>query len=260
MAIATLWWLLLGGAACTEERRFLGDGAPYQVALTENTAPAFASDEGALYVVEQRIELPIRVPTELALRDLNEAASGFPGLPFPRMPWVERDDVAIEVDFTLANLDGAERQVAVIINGYNEFHEYMPGVTVIDEEPTADFSQWERLYELAPDERIDDTVREEEFDEAAVDLATVVNGAPNSNEVVFFENKSSRDERSRAYVPPVVPGLCGFRIGLRATAAASILLEATVRVRDAGDRLAAMSAEPFAVRPAPFMPVTVEEE
>ena len=247
-------------AGCTDERRYLGDGAPYQVALTASTEAAFASEDGSLFIVEQRIELPVRVPPEVALEDLREAASGYPELPFPRMPWVERGDLAIEVDFTLANLDDAERQVAVILNGYNEFHEYMPGVTVIDDEPTADFSQWERLYELAPLSRIEATVREEEFDEAAVDLATVVNGAPNSNAVVFFENKSSRDERNREYVPVVVPGLCGFRIGLRATSAAPVLLEATVRVRDAGDRLADEQEEPFRITPEPFAPVVAVEE
>jgi hypothetical protein len=258
-AVFAIVSVLLGGAGCIEERRYIGDGL-YQVALTESTAPAFEGEDGALFIVEQRVELPVRVPTDIALQDLSEAASRFEGLPFPRMPWVERGDLGIEVDFTLSNLDDAERQVAVIINGFNEFHEYMPGVTVIDEEPTADFSQWERLYELEPRQRIDGTVREEDFDEAAVDLATVVNGAPNSNAVVFFENKSSRDERSRAFIPEVIPGLCGFRLGLRATGAGRIVLEATVRVRDAGDRLADEQDEPFMVMPAPFVPVAAEEE
>jgi len=259
-SIALLVVLSVLACGCTDERRFIGDGGFYQVALSESTPAAFTAEDAALFIIEERVELPIRVPTETALEDLRQAAANFEGLPFARVPWVEREDLAIEVDFTLSNLDDAERQVAVIINGFNEFHEYMPGVTVIDDEPEADFSQWERLYELDPEARVEGTVREEEFDEAAVDLATVVNGAPNSNAVVFFENKSSRDERNRAFIPAVIPGLAGFRIGLRATAPGRIVLDATVRVRDAGDRLANPDDEPFAIAPAPFMPIAMAEE
>jgi hypothetical protein len=245
---------------CSDERRFIGEDGFYQVALTESTSAAFAVEDGALYIVEERVELPIERPTETALQDLRQAAQSIDGLPFPRMPWLERGDLAIEVDFTLSNLDDVERQVAVIINGFNEFHEYQPGVTLIDEEPTADFSQWERLYELGPEQRVVGTVREEEFDEAAVDLATVVNGAPNSNAVVFFENKSSRDERNAQYVPVVIPGLAGFRIGLRATESGRVVLDASVRVRDAGDRLANPDDAPFRIAPAPFAPVSQGQE
>jgi hypothetical protein len=246
--------------ACNDERRYIGDDGLYQVALTENTAPAFEAEDDALYVVETRVELPVLVPTETSLADLQQAVSGFPDLPFPRMPWVERGDLPIEVDFTLSNLDDDTRQVAVIVNGFNEFDEYEPGVTVIDDEAVVDFSQWERLYELEPLQRLNYTIREEDFDEVAVDLATVVNGAPNSNAIVFFENKSVSDERSQEYIPDVIPGLAGFRIGLRATEAANVLLEATVRVRNAGDRLADEGDLTMEIYPEPFMPVVAEDE
>ena len=105
------------------------------------------------------------------------------------------------------------------------------------------------------------TIREEDLDEVAVDLATVVNGAPNSNEVVYYDNKSYKDPRSMKFVPKVVPGLAGMRIGLRATEAGRWLLEASVRVRDAGERLADEGEQhPFQIMPQPFMPVAQEEE
>jgi hypothetical protein len=252
--------LVAAASGCSEERRYIGEDGFYQVALSESTAAAYTSEDGALFIVEQRVELPIRVPPETAIEDLRQAAEGFMDLPFPRLPWVERGDFGIEVDFTLSNLEDAPHQVAVIVNGFNEFDEYVPGVTVIDEEPTPDFSQWERVYELEPKQRLSRTIREEDFDETAVDLATVVNGAPNSNQVVFFESKSTADERVRQYIPPVIPGLAGFRIGLRATSAARIVLDASVRVRDAGGRLADEGDQPFDVNPEPFMPVVAMEE
>lgn len=246
-------------AGCGDERRYIGDDGIYQLALAEDTMPYLEGEEDALYIVETRIPLPVRRPPETTLEDLRAAAMNYEGLPFPRMPLVERDDLAIQVDFTLSNLDDAPHQVAVIMNGFNEFDEYMPGATIVDDELIVDFSQWEKLIELGPRERITRTIREEDFDEAAVDLATVVNGAPNPQQVVFFENKSATDERNRQYIPAVIPGLLGFRIGLRATQAARIVLEASVRVRDGEKLLADDNDALFEVMPEPFTPTVVEE-
>jgi hypothetical protein len=247
-------------AACNDERRYLGEGGVYQVALDEDTQAAFSDDEAALFIVETRIELPFREPSETTLMDLRQAGRNVDDLPFRRMPWIERGDAELEIDFTLINFEDREVQVAVIVNGFNEFHEYVPGVSVIDEEPVADFSQWERLYRLEPMERMHRTIREEELDEVAVDLATVVNGAPNSQEVVYFENKSADDERSRPFIPAVIPGLCGFRLGLRADQAARVLLEASVRVRDIEGKLADADQDMLVARPEQFAPVTPSDE
>jgi len=260
----TVRLLLVGLAltACAEERRFIGDDGLYQVALAADTAPALAGEEGegALYIVETRVDLPVRQPPETTLQDLQESGAQVEGLPFPRMPFVGRDDLPVQVDFTLTNLDDADRQIAVIVNGFNEFDEYVPGAQVVDDELIIDLSQWERIYELKPRERITRSIREEEFDETAVDLATVVNGAPNSQQIVYFENTSASDARSQPYIPSVIPGLMGFRIGLRATGAGNIVLDASVRVRDVGDRLASGNDALFEVMPEPFMPTMAEEE
>lgn len=221
--------------ACSAERRYLGDGQLYQVALDADTPPALVSEDGNLYIVETRVELPIRAPRADQLAALQRGAAG---LPFPRAPWVNRDDLAIQFDFTLSNLDASAHDVDVIIDGANEFFEYVPRVIETDEEPPIPLhAQWERRYRLQARERRAGTVREEELDEMAVDLATVVNGAPNSDEIVYFENNSSDDPRSRRYIPALIPGLIALRFGLRTTGAAPLLLEATIRVRDEGDKL-----------------------
>jgi hypothetical protein len=252
----TLLALLCAVAGCTGERRYIGDG-PYQVALTEGTAAALAAAAGSIYIVERRIALPVRRPSATELDDLRKAASRYPKLPFSRMPWVERGDLELQIDFTLSNLDAAEREVAVIVNGFDEFYEYQPGIIVVEDQPTPDYAQWERLYKLEGKQRLSRSIREEELDEVATDLATVVNGAPNANQVVFFENKSESDERSKPFIPAVIPGLMGFRIGLRATEPGRIVLEATVRVRDVGDRLADSGQPIFQVHPQLFMPATI---
>lgn len=257
VGIALAMTALLG---CNDDRVFVGDSALHQVALDESTPAAFESEDGAIYIVETRVELPILQPTEMAIQDRREGARSLENYPYRRLPWVQRGDLETEIDFTLSNLDDTEREVAVIVNGFNEFHEYMPGVTVIDDTPTPDFSQWERLYSLEPLERIERTIREEELDEVAVDLATVVNGAPNPHQIVHFENKSSDDERAQAFIPDVVPGLVGVRLGLRSTSQARILLEATLRVREVQERLADPEDARMRIRPEPFVPASVLDQ
>jgi hypothetical protein len=253
-------WLLLGlcplALACGDTRSYVGDGKLYQVALTTSTAPAIQSKEGALYIVETHAELPIRQPTSAELATLRDGAKQFKMLPFPRLPWVERAELELQVDFTLSNLDDKPHDAAVIINGANEFHEYVPGVSVTERSVLPLHSQWERSYTLAAKSRITGTVREEELDEAAVDLATVVNGAPSSDEVVYFENKSATDPRSMKYIPPVIPGLTALRLGVRTTESMSLLLEATVRVRDVGAKLAGAGDKQLKLMPVLFDSVT----
>jgi hypothetical protein len=244
---------------CNDERTYLGAGEGYHVEIMADAMPTFVGERGeTLFIVEQRIGLPVIAPTAAELADLEQAAASHPGLPFPRAPWVERGALAIELDFVLENLADSEQQIAVIVNGFNEFHEYQPGVVVIDEQPTPDYAQWEWVYKLAPHQRVGRTIREDEFDEIAVDLATVVNGAPNSNQVVYFENNSSDDPRSEPFIPALIPGLCGFRLGMRTTSAAAATLDASVRVRDRGGLLADAGDELFVVQPQPFTPVAPE--
>jgi hypothetical protein len=251
--------LLIAVLGCADDRKYAGGSNLYQVALTSSTAAAFTQGQDSVYIVERRVELPVRKPSQTELDDLHKAAGGFGKLPFPRLPWVERGDLELQVDFTLSNLDDQQHDVAVTLNGFDEFFEYQPGITVADDQVIPDYAEWERLYKLDAKQRVTYTVREEELDEAATDLATVVNGAPNSNEVVYYENKSATDTRSQRYMPKVIPGLMGFRLGLRATGVGRILLEASVRMRDSADRLAGAGQEIFHVHPALFMPVNTAQ-
>jgi hypothetical protein len=241
--------------ACDDPRTYVGEGTIYQVALTSTTMPAIQGEEGALFIVETHAELPIRAPSDAELTQLRDGVKQYKMLPFSRLPWVGRDDLALQVDFTLSNLDKDPHEADVIINGVDEFFEYEPGVQVVEDDPLPLHSQWERNYEIPGDSRISGTVREEELDEVAVDLATVVNGAPDSDEVVYFENKSETDPRSMKYIPAVVPGLTGLRLGVRATEAMTVLLEATVRVRDVGNKLAGKGDKVMKLSPMLFQSV-----
>jgi hypothetical protein len=156
------------------------------------------------------------------------------------LPWLRRGDVELELEYTISNLSDQTVSAAITINGFNEFHEYLPAVSIVEEDAVPDYAMYEWTLVLGPGERFASRVREEQFDEVAVDLATVANGPPNFNQVVYFANQHDRDPNSSRFVPPVIPGLTGFRLGLRTIAEGPpprLVLEATVRARDVKDKL-----------------------
>ncbi|MCS6797950.1 MAG: hypothetical protein NZ898_05395 [Myxococcota bacterium] len=223
-------------AACAAEERYAGDTL-VAFAITEETPPLAMAEEGegaTAFMVEYRVTLPLRPLNDT----VREALENGDATPFPRRPWIRHRDVAIEVDWVLYNLTETPATVAVTVNGFNEFHEYVPRFVVEDDELLLDFSGWERTIVLPGFGSTSGTIRREHFDEIAVDLATVANGAPNFNVVMHPDSQSSRDPRVRPYIPAIIPGLVGFRLGIRTIGTAPrVVLEASVHLRDDGDRL-----------------------
>lgn len=246
---------VLALASCADHDH-VGEVPFYQFAIEETTPAFFEGEDASFFLVEQRVELTLDPPSDSEMADLSAEAPA----PFPRMPWARKGDYAIEIDWALINLDDRAHRVLVAFNGINEFHEYVPGVQEGEEEIIPDLSQWERTIELGPLERRFGTVREAELEEVAVDLATVVNGAPNANQVVHRDNHSATDPRSQMYVPEVIPALVGVRaaLGMSGSAPGNIVLELTVRVRDEEDKIVDFEDAWELPEPTPFTPEAVE--
>jgi hypothetical protein len=238
-----------------------------QLAMPANTPPLAMSRESVLYSVEEDVYLPILPPTDAQMTTLE----GMQPAPFARMPWAQRGDYEIELSLVITNVDTMRVATTATINGINEFNRYLPGFSINDNAIVPDFSQWERTWSLMPGERRTITVREEELDEVATDLASAVNAgvmvgdmttcSDIANELVYFMNQSSIDHRSLMCVPSVVPGLVGFVIGLRAegapgSPAPAVAIEASVRLRDIHSRLAltGMQWDVEGLGQAPFTP------
>jgi hypothetical protein len=246
-------WLVLSACctlagACVEEQRYAIENE--SLALTEDTPPAFVTDDDdEIFIVTRAFELPITPPKS---SDMSKLMRTQPE-PFPRAPWVGREDLELQLDYTLANQSDDTVLAGIILDGQNEFHLYTPG--------PEDFHQWERRFSLGPKQRVHGTVTELEMEEIAIDLATVVNGAPNSNQVVHFQSQSGRDPRSRQFIPKRIPGLVGLTAGIMTTQAANVVLEISVRVQDHGDRLAQRGERLWMLpEPESFVPVVIEDD
>ena len=246
------------GFGCTNGQEYEGTGI-YAFAIDENTPPIMESEEnGSIYWVEQRIDIPIMPPTaeqEAALATVDVAMTGW-----PRGPWLVRGQLPVELEITVSNLEPADPmnpeasdRITLTVNGINEFDEYVPGIEETRLGFSIHFSQWERQFDIRKGERRTFSIREEELDEVAIDLATVVNNAvdgegPNPNQIVYFANQSAHDPRALPYIPPVIPGLVGVRVGLMTTGLARTVAETSVRTRDVGGRRA---PDPTADEPDP---------
>jgi hypothetical protein len=241
----------LGLFGCLEEQRYAIERET--ISLSEDAAPAFVDENNDPVFVSQRsFELQIRPPRDERLRELAERARGLE-LPFPRLPWVDRDDIELQVDYAVENRSEQRVAVMLFVDGRNEFHVYTPGPN--------DFHQWERRFLLEPGERVSEVITELEMDEIAVDLATVVNGAPNTAQVVHMSSYSGRDPRVAPYIPAAIPALVGMSIGVQTNQAANIHVRVSVRVQDHGDRVCKRGERRWELpEPEVFTPVLIEEE
>ncbi len=251
--------LVAGLAGCQGgmDRRYLTpeDGSSvWALTFAPDTEPFAEAREGALYIVEAPVEIPIRAPRPDEERALGDA------------PWAARGDFELEITFTVTNLDTTRsRMVSVTFNGINPDYEYQPGFSVDEGQILPDFSQWERTYLLGPGESRTQVVREEEIDEITVDLAAATS-TPEcqliANRIVHPTNQADRDPQSIACIPEQVPSLVAVRLGLRAVGdePPPIALEASARARDLHDRLAS-GDEPRWEPPTPtiFTPAPPED-
>ncbi|HEX5656235.1 MAG TPA: hypothetical protein VFX59_03530 [Polyangiales bacterium] len=251
------WQATLHGACalalvgCLTEQRYHVLGG--DVELTADTPPAyFTEDDEPIYRVDEPFSLRITSPSAAELARLTREVAG-EMTSYPRLPWVALHDLSLQLDYALTNDSERALTALVFVNGVNEFQYYAP----VEE----DYNQWERRVVVAPHQRITGTITELELDELAIDLATVVNGAPNSNLVVDRNSQSSRDPRVQPYAPAVVPGLVGVRAGIETTVAEHVLLELTIRVVDHEDRAQPRGDRAWMLpEAAPFTPLVPEEE
>lgn len=265
-ASASVAWsqvLLLGScvalAACqgTSAERTLPS---VQLAMDRSLTPVYDDQELQLYEVRLGVQLPILAPSA----DERARLDGEPMSPYGTAPWVTLEDVRLQLSWTLTNLDDQPHTVEVLVDPWNEFAKYFPGLQLIDANEGAylpNLSGIDRLYLLEPSSAGAGSRRHaiytfDDLDEMARDFATAMNLIENPppplggqdpdedvtvtyvNHAFAFQNHSERDLLVKGWIPPVVPGLTGFDIALRTFEPAKIAIEVVAEIVDlASDRV-----------------------
>jgi hypothetical protein len=270
---AALASLALAGCSGTSEEKTLPS---IQVAMDQSLAPVYDDEEMQLYEVRLGVQLPILAPS-----DAERAKLG-PMDPYGTAPWVRLEDVRLQLSWTLTNLDDEPHTVEVLVDPWNEFAKYFPGLQLVDSENgeyLPNLSGIDYLYSIegasaGEASRRHGTYTFDDLDEMARDFATTMNllatppesmsGDPEDdptvtyvNHAFAFQNHSERDLLVKAWVPPVVPALTGFDIALRTFEPAKVAIEVVAEVVDTGSGKVKTEGRDGALLEAPTQVITV---
>jgi hypothetical protein len=253
--------------------------SPTAVGMTSQT-PAYYSDGNlTLYEVQIPVRLPVRKPTSAERDALSKAPAG---TPYPHAPFLLATDESIEVHYVLSNVDDTQHSVWLLVDPWNEFVRYRPGVTVVDDEttvPNESFEPGGPGFILPPKSRVEGTITSDDFHELAIRLDATENFLA-SPQAIAAENPdagdNSLDPTSIAnhifnpqnfsttgdplftpWIPPVIAGITGFDLGLRTEEPADVAVEITIDVEDLnGNRFVAQgsSAAQLGLPPATLSP------
>lgn len=241
-----------GLVGCAQEKQRTLE--PSRVAITDDTEPFYDDGELTMYEVKAPIELPILEPDQASARALRQQDVE----PYGAKPWVTADQVDVQVSWTVSNLDKDTHNVHLLLDPWNEFGRYYPGVTVVDEqdgEVMPNLSGYDRFFEVPglDDEygrssRVHGVVTFDAMHEMAIDFATVMNIIANPpadddmtlpfgaatlvNHAFDIHNSSENDPLVDVYIPDVIAGLTGFDVGLRTYEPANIALEIVIEIVD----------------------------
>jgi len=253
------------GCGTQEQARNL---PPETVGITPEVLPIFDDDESQLFEVKRGLQFPILAPSAAQADALNQEVVE----PYGRKPWVTNQDVKVQLTWTLSNLGEQQRTVELLIDPWNEFGRYYPGMTLTNAEDQTfeqNFSGIDRLYVLegkssGAASRRHGTFTFADMNEMAIDFANVQNmikfpppppnGAPVDpdmmvdtlptyvNHAFNFINHSYDDPLVAPYIPAVIAGLTGIDFGFRLTEAAGadpeqrkVALEIQIEVVDSGE-------------------------
>lgn len=236
-AFASAAALLLVACSNEDEKEVL---PPFVVGMEADIAPTYDDGQTQIYQVSREVRLPFRRPED------GERPSG-DAPPYRRPPFHVASDSRITVRFTLSNLDDAQHTVELLVDPWNEFVRYVPGVIQDDEETIPNFSGIDRFFVLPPKGRVEGILTPDDMVELAVDLTTAMRieqappaddspfaGAGLYNRAFNVQNRSSEPDPVLAPYLPIGPvaAVIGFDLGLRTYEQAKIAVEVVIDIED----------------------------
>jgi hypothetical protein len=227
--------------------------APIVLGMSSTMGASYDDGELTIYEAKLPVRLPIARVDAATLNSLRETRP----VPYGRMPWLHASDVELQVSWTLTNLDPDSHAVEILIDPWNEFARYWPGMAVTSLERQQflpNLSGIDTMLALpgtssGKASRRFGTFTFHDMRELAIDLATVMNIIENGpapdpedadqdprvllvNHAFAVENRSYDDPLIAAYIPGVIAGLIGFDLGLRTYAPANLAIEIVVELLD----------------------------
>jgi hypothetical protein len=226
-----------------------------QVGMTKDVAPIYDDGEMQIYEVKKGTSFPILAPSQMTRGELNDIDME----PYGRRPWVTTDDIDVQVTWTISNLDEEEHVVELLVDPWNEFGRYFPGLQLTDadnEEYMPNFSGIDKRYIVSGKghgaaSRAHGTFTYADLREMATDLATVMDLIKNppviegsdpedmedptvtyTNHAFHWQNRSFDDLLIKQWIPPTVAGLTGLDLGFRTEQPATIAIEVAIEVVD----------------------------
>jgi hypothetical protein len=231
--------LLAAGCGSQDTDRNL---PPADVGMTQDVAPIFSDGETTLFEVKKGLQFPILAPDKASQSALNKENVN----PYGREPWITADDVKVQLTWTLSNLDTDGHTVEILVDPWNEFGRYYPGMQLADpneQKFEPNLSGIDHYYVLdgkdaGESSRRHGTFTFDDMHEMAVDFATVQNLIKNpptmlpggfesndmgmdnplpiyANHAFNLQNHSYNDVLSAPYIPKVIAGLTGIDFGFR---------------------------------------------
>ncbi len=213
--------------------------SPVVLGMTTQLAPVYDDGEMQLYQVQLPVELPVRRWEDVEVQGLPRTD------PYPRTPFLKASDVRLEIRYTLTNLDDQPRTILLMLDPWNEFVRYKPGLVVAEEMSLPNRSGLERRMRLEPKARVVGVLTNDDMTELATDLATAQNVLrsppqdPNANvagimnRVFDFQNRSNvSDPIVSPFIPEVIAGLSGFDLGLRMEEQGTVAVEIVIDITD----------------------------
>jgi hypothetical protein len=240
----------LVAAACSQSSTFQTT-APVDLGMTASMAPYYSDEELTIYEAQIPVPLPVKRPSASDRASLGSAPAG---TPYPHAPWLTVDDESLEVHYTLTNIDPTDHTVWLLIDPWNEFVRWNPGISVVSDEETVPNFGYDLAFLVPAKSRVEGTITTDDMREIAIKLASVENmlaspqalaaegdggtvgdggtppDDPNSssmasgtfdptavaNNIFNPQNRSNGgDPLYTPWIPPVIAGLTGFDLGIR---------------------------------------------
>jgi hypothetical protein len=223
---------------------------PMSVGLTSSAAPYYDDGNLTLYEAQVPVELPVRQPTSAEIKALGAAPAG---TPYPRAPFLLASDESVEIQYVIANADSQAQTVWLLIDPWNEFVRYRPGVTVVDDDETTPNLGYDLGFYVQANSKVQGTITTDDMQEIAIKLASTENvlasplatqaadaGADNSltatelaNHIFDAQNRSNDDDPVYTpWIPPVIAGITGFDLGIRTSSPADVAVQIVMDVQD----------------------------